>query len=128
MTTESAREQVRRFLDYMHPQIVDFAQESYAIQGRGAIRVEIPDLRGGSVPGPFSSSMMYQTVEELQRPESNDLTHAGGDPVALLPMVRPTNPLEHSIIVFEFPNGLPSVARMNLVTLTLEENKITRPD
>ena len=48
MTTESAREQVRRFLDYMHPQIVDFAQESYAIQGRGAIRIEVPDLRAGS--------------------------------------------------------------------------------
>jgi len=49
MTTESAREQVRRFLDYMHPQI-DFAQESYAVQGRGAVRVEVPDLRGGTRP------------------------------------------------------------------------------
>ena len=124
MTTESAREQVRQFLDYMHPQIVDFAQESYATQGRGAIRVEVPDLRGASVPGPFSSSMMYQTVEELQRPPSQDLTHSGGDPIVLLTMVETYDPLEQAIIVFEFPNGRPIVTRMNLTTLTLEEGDI----
>ena len=126
MTTESAREQVRRFLDYMHPQIVDFAQESYAIQGRGAIQYNQSAWRLGA-----RSLFELDDVSDRRRaaaPESNDLTHAGGDPVALLPMVETYNPFEHSIIVFEFPNGRPIVARMNLVTLTLEENKITRPD
>ena len=122
MAEDSPRKLVQRFIEWMHPQLADFAEESFEMQGRGAIRIGIPQIPPTPLPGPFSTSMKYETAEDLRRPPARDetmMTDKNKD--RLLRLVDGYEPPRQAVVVFEFADAEPISGTIDLTTMIIDE-------
>jgi hypothetical protein len=106
----------------MHPQLADFAQECFDTQGRGVIRVGIPVIPRTPLPGPFSTSMTYESAEDLRREPARDetlMTNKNKD--VLLRLVDDYDPQRQAVVVFEFADTDPIVGTIDLATMIIDE-------
>jgi hypothetical protein len=65
--TASSTDRAARFLEDTHERLSVFARESYELDGRGVIRVIVPDVPSGTKPAVVSTEMVYHTLSEIRR-------------------------------------------------------------
>ena len=122
MTDNSRRKQIQRFIELMHPQLADFAQECFDTQGPGVIRVGIPVIAPTSLPDPFSTSMTYETAEELRRePARGETAMMPTNKAVLLRLLDDYGPPRQAVVVFEFAGEDSIVGTIDLTTMIIDE-------
>ncbi len=111
---EPSSDRAVRFLAGAQEQLAAFARASYATDGRGVVRVRIPEVGAGVLAAVVSTEMVYHTCSQVRELTASLQGDSGEDAAALLRMIDTYDPERQAVVVVAFATGNPVSVKMKL--------------
>jgi hypothetical protein len=118
---ESSRELALRVIQSAHDELSVFGQDSYAVHGRGVIRVGVSNSPAAATIGVFTE-MVYHTLAETRDLTDGVAADSRADVDVLLRMIETYEPTTQAVVMVDFAEQLPVAVKMRLDEPLLAED------
>lgn len=110
----AVKDHALRFIQTMHKHLAAFAQESYQTDGRGVVKVGIPDLPVGVTSALVATSMVYLTLGEVIRITADVQGDVRDEADVLIRMIETYSPSRQAVLTIAFGGHNPVSVKMKL--------------
>ena len=107
--TSANTDQILEIINAGHARLATFAKESFALHGRGIIRVQFPRVPAGT-NALVETKMVYHDLKEMRRL----LSKAGKDEATTLQMIETYDPTRQAVVIAAIDGGNPITIKMKL--------------
>jgi hypothetical protein len=104
---------VMQFIGEAHERIANYARKCFRTDGRGAIQVSFPDLPAGTA-SIVSTSLVYHTLDEIQRVTADVTGSAREDRDILIRMIETYDPSKQAVVTAMIEGHNPITIKMKL--------------
>ena len=115
--TESSNERAVQFIESVHDRLAEFGRESHGTDGRGVIRVSVPEVAPGTRRARramVSTEMVYHTLSEVRRLTAGLQGTIRDDADVLLRMIETYDPSMQAVVTVAVGSDNPVSVKIRL--------------